>query len=218
MLKLSLKHTGVLETLFNIILKNSFQRNFWNFIWNFITTESVKKVNSTTSYSLHPPQSHPYYLYPLTTWLTFLRGDILHRKYDTIWVHSSNRTEVGTDWRSRRQTWREWYRVISWPGPSIVWTVSLVPRKSPSFRPKTAGCNISPPWTGRSRSWTGDRSRARTPRAVITSCNSSSEIRSLYCLFFRKLSRNLTLLLRSSGKNYYFCFSKVKLETRIYLL
>ena len=122
--------------------------------------------------NLYPPLIPSFIT--IITGLTSWRGDILHRRYDTIWVHSSNRTEVGTDWRSRRQTWRGWYRVISWPGPSIVWTVSLVPRKSPSFQRRTAGCSISPPGTDRSRSRTGDRHRARCLIAGTTSCNGFS--------------------------------------------
>ena len=103
----------------------------------------------------------------LTSW----HEDIPHRKYDTILVHSSNRTEGGMDWRSRRQTWREWCPVISWPKPSIVWTVLLAPGKSPSFQPKTGGCNISPLEPDRRSRRTEGQSTARSLIAPTAACN-----------------------------------------------
>ena len=48
----------VVETLFNIE-KNSFHRNFWNYIGNFITIESKKKRNPPPSSPNSPPKLPP---------------------------------------------------------------------------------------------------------------------------------------------------------------
>ena len=77
---------------------------------------------------------------------TYLRGGIPRRICDTTWARSSNRTGGGTDWRSRRRTWRESCPTSSWRRPSIVWTELLALCRSLSAPARVGQRSTSPAW------------------------------------------------------------------------